>query len=60
MKVIEVAKAEAEAIMKGSDFQNFFENGSRMIERALGQEFNLKEDFFAEEDEGKLHKKFVF
>ena len=56
--------------MKNPDFKGFFDTSSRIIERALGQEFNLMENFFAEEDEGKdnerlergskLHKKFVF
>lgn len=67
---MEVPKHEAEQIMKQTDFVGFFDNSSRMIERALGQEFNLMDEFFAEEDEGKdnerlergskLHKKFVF
>ena len=70
MKVVELPKHEAETIIRTPDFQGFFENSSRIIERALGQEFNLMEDFFAEEDEktdtdrlelgSKLHKKFVF
>ena len=46
-------KVEAEEVMRGPEFQGFFDASSRMIERALGQEFNLMEDFFAEEEEGK-------
>ena len=69
-KVTEMTKQEAEQVIKTPDFQGFFENSSRLIERALGQEFNLMDEFFAEEDENKdndrlergskLHKKFVF
>lgn len=65
-----MSKQEAEHIIKTPDFQGFFQNSSRLIERALGQEFNLMDEFFAEEDENKdndrlergskLHKKFVF
>lgn len=69
-KVVEVPKAEAEAIIRTAEFQGFFDKGSRMIERALGQEFDLMESFFVE-DEGdkdqdrlergsKLTKKFTF
>lgn len=70
MKVGEMSKPEAEVIIKSPDFQGFFSNTSRLIERALGQEFNLMDEFFAEEDENKdnerlergskLQKKFVF
>lgn len=70
MKVTELPKAEAEQIIRSPDFQGFFENSSRLIERALGQEFNLMEEFFVDEDESKdkdrhergskLQKKFVF
>ena len=49
----EMPKFEAEQVMQGPEFQAFFDNGSRLIERALGQEFNLMEEFFAEEEEGK-------
>lgn len=66
----EMTKPEAEIIIKSPDFQGFFSNTSRLIERALGQEFNLMDEFFAEEDENKdnerlergskLQKKFVF
>ena len=53
IKITEMPKAEAEVVIKTPDFQGFFENSSRLIERALGQEFNLMEEFFAEEDENK-------
>lgn len=66
----ELPKHEAEQIIKTPDFQGFFSNSSRLIERALGQEFNLMDEFFTEEDENKdnerlergskLHKKFVW
>ena len=66
----ELPKAEAEQVIKTPDFQSFFDTSARLIERALGQEFNLKAEFFAEEDGkqdnerlergAKLHKKFVF
>ena len=69
-KAEELTKPEIEQIIKTPDFQGFFGTTSRLIERALGQEFNLMEDFFAEEDESKdnerlergskLQKKFVF
>ena len=70
MKVTELPKQEAEQVMKQPDFLGFFDTSSRLIERALGQEFNLMDEFFDEEDENKdndrmergskLHKKFVF
>lgn len=52
-------------------FQDFFNKGSRMIERALGQEFKLSKDFFVEDEDNndneeedvkgdRLTKKFVF
>lgn len=44
---------EAEQIVRSPDFQGFFDSSSRIIERALGQEFNLMEEFFAEDDEKK-------
>ena len=53
MKVTEMPKFESEQVMQGPEFQGFFDNSSRLIERALGQEFNLMEEFFAEEEEGK-------
>lgn len=69
-KTEELSKPEVEAIIKTPDFQGFFDNSSRLIERALGQEFNLMDEFFAEEDENKdnerlergskLQKKFIF
>ena len=70
IKATELPKAEAEQVMKQPDFLGFFDTSSRLIERALGQEFNLMDEFFDEEDENKdndrmergskLHKKFVF
>ena len=66
----EMAKIDAEQTIRTPDFQGFFENSSRLIERALGSEFNLMDDFFAESEENKdnernergskLTKKFVF
>jgi len=62
-------KDEAKAIIATKDFEKFFHNSTRLIERALGQEFNLMDDFFAEDDgdkgnnkneKSKLTKKFVF
>ena len=62
-------KDEAKAIIAGKDFEKFFDNSTRLIERALGQEFNLMDDFFTEDDgdkgtnkneKSKLIKKFVF
>eukprot|EP00354_Favella_ehrenbergii_P011393 CAMPEP_0170459506 /NCGR_PEP_ID=MMETSP0123-20130129/6168_1 /TAXON_ID=182087 /ORGANISM="Favella ehrenbergii, Strain Fehren 1" /LENGTH=67 /DNA_ID=CAMNT_0010724107 /DNA_START=443 /DNA_END=646 /DNA_ORIENTATION=- len=49
----EMSKPEAEQVIKTPDFQGFFSNTTRLIERALGQEFNLMDEFFAEEDENK-------
>ena len=49
---MELTKVEQEQIIKSPDFQGFFSNTSRLVERALGTEFNLMEDFFAEEEEG--------
>ena len=65
----EMSKDEAKQIMAGKDFEKFFDNSTRLIERALGQEFNLMDDFFTEDDgdkgankneKSKLTKKFVF
>ena len=36
IKVAELNKHEAESIIKTPDFQGFFENSSRLMERALG------------------------
>ena len=36
IKVVELSKHEAESIIKTPDFQGFFENSSRLMERALG------------------------
>ena len=47
----ELPKAEAEQVIKTPDFQSFFDSSARLVERALGQEFNLRAEFFAEEDE---------
>ena len=52
-KASELSKPEVEQIVKSPDFCTFFDNSSRLVERALGQEFNLIEEFFTEEDENK-------
>lgn len=36
IKVTEMNKHDAEQVIKTPDFQGFFENTSRLIERALG------------------------
>ena len=68
-KVTEMPKDEAKAVIASKDFEKFFDNSTRLIERALGQEFDLMEDFFTEADgdkgankneKSKLTKKFVF
>ena len=65
----EMSKEDSKAIIAGKDFEKFFDNSTRLIERALGQEFNLIDEFFAEDDgekggnkneKSKLTKKFVF
>ena len=65
----EMPKDEAKSIIAGKDFEKFFDNSTRLIERALGQEFNLMDDFFTEDDgdkgtnkneKSKLTRKFVF
>ena len=65
----ELPKDEAKQIIAGKEFEKFFDNSTRLIERALGQEFNIMDDFFAEDDKdkgtiknekSKLTKKFVF
>ena len=68
-KVTEMPKDEAKAVIASKDFEKFFDNSTRLIERALGQEFDLMEDFFTEADgdkgankneKSKLTKKFMF
>ena len=65
----ELPKDEAKQIIASKEFEKFFDNSTRLIERALGQEFNIMDDFFAEDDKdkgtiknekSKLTKKFVF
>ena len=63
-------KSEAEQIIRGPEFGRVFESMSRVVERALGSEFNLAGDFFVEDEGnkdndrgergGKLTKKFTF
>ena len=64
-----MSKDEAKGVIAGKDFEKFFDNSTRLIERALGQEFNLMDEFFAEDDgekgqnkneKSKLTTKFVF
>ena len=64
-----MSKEEAKAVIAGKDFEKFFDNSTRLIERALGQEFNLMDEFFNEDDgekgankneKSKLTTKFVF
>ena len=64
-----MSKDEAKSVIAGKDFEKFFDNSTRLIERALGQEFNLMDEFFAEDDgekgnnmneKSKLTTKFVF
>ena len=69
-KVQEITKVEAEQIIRGPEFGRAFESMSRIMERALGSEFNLRGDFFIEDDGvkgddkgergGKLTRKFTF
>ena len=49
----ELNKDEAKEVMKSKDFENFMENTSRLVERALGQEFNLTGNFFFDDDGDK-------
>ena len=62
-------KDEIKQIIASKEFEKFFENSTRLMERALGQEFNIMDDFFAEDDKekgniknekSKLTKKFTF
>lgn len=62
-------KDEIKQIVASKEFEKFFENSTRLMERALGQEFNIMDDFFAEDDKekgniknekSKLTKKFTF
>jgi len=66
-----VSKEDAKHIMEEKHFQDFFSKTSRLVERALGQEFKLAKEFFVEEesdhddedadDRGdRLTKKFTF
>lgn len=66
-----MAKEQSKQIIEEANFQDFFSKTSRLVERALGQEFKLSKDFFVEddaeeeagEDEAKgdrLTKKFTF
>lgn len=66
-----LSKAEAKHIIEEPHFVEFFDKTSRLIERALGQEFSLMQDFFkeaepeADDDDAyakgdKLTKKFTF
>ena len=65
----ELPKDEIKQIIASKEFEKFFENSTRLMERALGQEFNIMDDFFAEDDKekgniknekSKLTKKFTF
>jgi hypothetical protein len=38
------------------EFANFFENSSRLMERALGQDFDLLGDFFEDNEDKKQSK----
>ena len=64
-------KDETKQVTESNDFKNFFDSTSRLVERALGQEFKLSKDFFTEDDGekeqdnraskgDKLTKKFIF
>ena len=44
----ELNKDEAREVMNTKEFESFLDNSSRFIERALGQEFNIRGDFFVE------------
>ena len=46
-------KDEIKQIIASKEFEKFFENSTRLMERALGQEFNIMDDFFAEDDKEK-------
>ena len=45
-----MAKDEAKKVMKSNEFMKFFDESSRLVERALDQEFDLRGNFFQVED----------
>lgn len=66
-----MAKEQSKQIIEEANFQDFFSKTSRLVERALGQEFKLSKDFFVEDDAeeeagddeakgDRLTKKFTF
>lgn len=66
-----LSKEVAKKTVEEQSFQDFFSKSSRLVERALGQEFKLSKNFFVEDDEegdeddvddrgDRLTKKFTF
>jgi hypothetical protein len=51
-----LTKDEAKSVTNTKEFANFFENSSRLMERALGQDFDLLGDFFEDNEDKKQSK----
>ena len=46
-----MSKEDSKAQMKSKEFDDFFSKTSRILERALDNDFDVMGDFFADEDE---------